>query len=468
MSVKEDISFILARNIATTNYVDIPGNVVDSTKRNILDTLGVMVGGSGVNPGVGEVVKLVKEIGGREESSILVFDGKVPVIMAAFANGSMGHVLNYDDVVTEAFVHPTSPILAAALAIAERVGKVNGKVFITAVTLGIDLAIRMSLAVVKSKKGFGYDWHSTGVIGPFASAAVAGKLLGLDEDKIANSLGIAFLQSAGTFQMNWGGNIGITYHRDAFPAKAGVLSALLAQRGITGVKDWLQGKAGLYNLYFRGACDPFFLTDNLGKRFEGTRVSIKAFPIAGGILSYGDAVLAIVREYDISPEDIAEITVSFDYFTRHFCEPLELRRRPLDRMSAALSLPFIVATAVAKRKINIDSFSSESLEDPTTLEIAQRVMIKFEPELRALAPTDARPAIIEIKTKRGKSYLKRVDFAYGSPKNPMTTDDLIGKFKECISYAAKPIPKSNTEEAIKLILNLEEVDDISQVIHLFT
>jgi len=465
---KEDIGLTLARNIAATNYVDIPGNVVDSTKRSILDTLGVMVGGSGVNPGVGEVVKLVREMGGREESTIMVFGGKVPAIMAAFANGSMSHVLNYDDIHTGGGGHSTSPMLPAALAVAERVGKVNGKVFITAVTLGIDLFIRIALARARSKKGPGYDWHKSGVIGPFASAAAASKLLGLDEYKIVNALGIAFLQSAGSLQMNWGSNIGIACHRDAFPAKAGVLSALLAQCGITGDNDWLQGESGLYNLYFRGDCDPFFLTDKLGERFEGVNVGIKAFPIAGGMLCYGDAILAIVREYDISPDDIAEITVSFGYFTRHFCEPLELRRRPLDRMTATLSLPFIIATAIAKRKINIDSFSSESLEDPTTLKIAQKVMMKHEFELDTITPTGARPGIIEIRTNNGELKSKRVDFPYGHPKDPMTTDDLIEKFRECVSYAAKPIPKSNTEEAIELLLNLEEVDDISQVIRLFT
>lgn len=169
----------------------------------------------------------------------------MPAMMAAFANGAMNHVLNYDDIVTEAFVHPTSPTLAAALAVAERIGKVTGKEFITAVTLGIDLIIRMALAVVQSAEGFKYDWHPTPLFGTFSSTAVAGKLLGLNEDKLADALGIAFLQAAGSLQMDWSVGVGITYYRDAFPAKAGVLSALLAQRGITGIKDCLQSKAGL-------------------------------------------------------------------------------------------------------------------------------------------------------------------------------------------------------------------------------
>jgi len=466
MEVK-DAGLVFARYIAATDYVAIPKEVVESTKRSILDTLGLMVGGSGIEPGCREIVGLVKEAGGREESSILVFGGKVPAMMAAFANGSMSHVLNYDDIVTTAFVHPTSPTLAAALAVAERRGKVTGKKFITAVTLGIDLIIRMGLAVVQSPGGFKHDWHLSQLFGTFSSTAAAGKLLGLNEDKLADALGIAFLQAAGSFQMDWSVN-GIACHRDAFPAKTGVLSSLLAQRGITGIKDCLQSQAGLYNLYFRGGYNPSPLTDDLGKRFEGIRVGIKAFPVCGSIPTYVTATLDIVREHDIHPGDIVEITVFFNDLTRGFCEPLEARRKPSKRMDASLSIPFAVASAVAKRKVNIGSFTPESLKDPITLEVAQKVMTRFDSELNAPALRGRRPGVVAIKTKGGGSYLKRVDFPYGHPKNPMTTDDLLEKFRDCVSYAARPIPKSNIEKAIKLILNLENVDDVSQVVQLFT
>lgn len=465
---ERDAAIIIARNIAVTNYSAIPKEAVESTKRSILDTLGLMVAGSGIEPKCRDIVEFVKDVGGRKESSILVFGGKVPAMMAAFANGAMSHVLNYDDFVPEAFLHPTSPTLAAAFAVAERIGKVNGKDFITAVTLAIDLIIRMALSVTQSIEGFKYDWHLTPLFGTFSSTAVAGKLLGLNEDKLADALGIAFLQAAGSFQMNWSIGVGVTNHRDAFPAKAGVLSALLAERGITGIKDCLQSKAGLYNLYFKGGYDPFYLTDNIGKRFEGVQVSIKAFPICGAIPTYATATLDIVREYDIHPEDIVEITVSFNELTQNLCEPLEERRSPSDRMSASLSIPFIVATAVAKRKINIGSFTPEALKDPVTLEVAQKVMTKFDSELNSSMSSGGRPGVVAIKTKNGESYTKRADFAYGHPKNPMKIDDLLEKFRDCVSYAAKPFPKNNIERAIELILDLEKIDDISQVIQLFT
>jgi len=467
----EDVALTFAKHIATVDYATIPKEVAESTKRSILDTLGVMVAGTGIEPGCRKVVELVKEAGGREESSILVFGGKVPAMMAAFANGAASHVLNYDDIAPASELHPTSPILPAALAVAERIGGVNGREFIAAVTLGIDLSARMGRAVIRrDTEGHKSGWHETPLFGTFSSAAVAGKLLGLDKDKLADALGIAFFQAAGSIQMVES-VCGATYHRDAFPAKAGVLSALLAQRGISGIKDCLQSKNGLYNLYFKGDYDPSLLTDKLGGRFELLQMGnrLKPFPVCGTITTYVNATLDIVREYDIQPEDIVEIVVSvYNDWTRGLCEPLEKTRRPPDRMAASMSIPFSVATAAARRKLNIGSFTPEALKDPVTLAVAQRVKTEFDPEIIASMPIAARPGTVAIKTKSGESYSKRVDFAYGHPKNPMTTDDLIEKFRDCTSYAAKPIPKKNIERAIELILNLEEVHDIGEVVQLFT
>jgi 2-methylcitrate dehydratase PrpD len=199
--------------------------------------------------------------------------------------------------------------------------------------------------------------------------------------------------------MNYSVDVGITNHRDAFPAIVGVLSALLAQRGITGIKDCLESKAGLYNLYFKGSHNPSFLTDNLGERFEGIQVGIKAFPGCAAMPTYITATLDIVREHDIHPEDVAEITVFFNDRSKHFCEPLGERRKPPNRMDASLSLPFGVASAVAKRKLNIGSFITESLKDPITLEVAQKVMTRFAPELNAPLTGGARPGVVAIKTR---------------------------------------------------------------------
>ena len=134
-------------------------------------------------------------------------------------------------------------------------------------------------------------------------------------------------------------------------------------------------------------------------------------------------------------------------------------------MFASLSIPFTVAAAIAKGEVNIGTFTPESLKDPATLAVAQKVVPKYDPQFNV---PGIPPAIVDIKTKSGEAYSKRVDFPYGHPKNQVTTDDLLKKFRDCVSYSAKPIPKEKIDKAIESILSLEEIDDVGQIIQLFT
>jgi len=99
------------------------------------------------------------------------------------------------------------------------------------------------------------------------------------------------------------------------------------------------------------------------------------------------------------------------------------------------------------------------------LAVAQKVVPKYDPQFNV---PGIPPAIVEIKTRSGEAYSERVDFPYGHPKNPVTIDDLLKKFRDCVSYSAKPIPKEKTDKAIESILSLEEIDDVNQIIQLFS
>ena len=167
--VQQDVGYALAGNIARIRYEDLPGDVVDVTKKTILDILGTIFGGSGAGAGIKEIVEVVKDGGGREESSVLGYGIKTNAWMAAFANGAMAHALDYDNVHDDAFTHPSTSTVPAALAVAERVGKVNGKDFITAIALGDDLHCRLGYALCRagdfSTQGPGCrHWHWVGLL----------------------------------------------------------------------------------------------------------------------------------------------------------------------------------------------------------------------------------------------------------------------------------------------------------------
>src|SRR3990172_7767261 len=113
-----DAAYLFARNFAKTRYEDLPYEVVEATKKEILDLLGVALGGVS-QPGATQVCELVKEWGGKEESSIIGSKQKVPAPNAAQANATMAHALDFDDVHEAAVMHPGIASIPVAIAVGE-------------------------------------------------------------------------------------------------------------------------------------------------------------------------------------------------------------------------------------------------------------------------------------------------------------------------------------------------------------
>jgi 2-methylcitrate dehydratase PrpD len=467
-SPAEDVGFALAANIARTQFDDLPGDVVDVTKKTILDTLGTIVGGSGAGAGVSEIVELVRDGGGKPESSVIGHGFKTNAWMAAFANGAMAHTLDYDNVHDDAFTHPSTATVPAALAAAERAGKVTGRQFIAAMALADDLHCRLAYSVARigdqARQG---AWMPPVALGGFAAAAAAAKLLGLDEERTLDAFGLVFNRTGGTIEVVE--TPYPTYLRGlyaAFPSITGVLSAVMAARGIPGVKTCFEGKAGLYNVYFRGLYDRPSLTRDLGKVFEGAGVSFKPWPSCRFSNPYIDATLQIVCDQDLRPDDVQEVIVSYEADkARNCCEPLDVRRKPQSPPEAKLSIPFTVALAIVRRKVEIIDFAEESLRSPELLRLAERVSGKYDPTLTSTSKTML-PGVVEIRTKNGMSYSKRVDLVYGHPDKPMSWEDLGSKFKDCASFSAKPISSQSMDLIVEKVRNLEKVGDIVEVIDL--
>ncbi len=147
-----------------------------------------------------------------------------------------------------------------------------------------------------------------------------------------------------------------------------------------------------------------------------------------------------MKEQNILPEQVKEIVASYEADNvRNCCEPITARQNPQTPPEAKLSLPFTIAMAVGLRKMEIGDFSPENIKSEILLGLARKVIPRFDPGLKSDSKTML-PAVVEIKTIDGKTFSKRVDLVYGHPHNPMSWDDLIGKFKDCASYSAKAIP----------------------------
>jgi len=450
-----DLAYDLVGNAAKVKYDDLPRDVVEITKKFILDTLATTIAGSSA-PGCESVVEQVKDWGGKEESTILIYGGKVVSENAALANSMMAHALDLDDTHDEAVVHSYVSVLPVALAMAERNGGVNGKDLIAAVAVGVDLMCRLGLA------SFGHDWVYSSTMAYFGATVAAGKILGLNENELHHAMGIAYSQCAGNLQCIKDGGL-VKRMQPAFAARAAIISSILAQKGITGATNIFEGQFGFFPSYHRGKYAREVAVKELGKVFEGVNSSIKLYPCCRYTHGCIDATLNIVQENDIRPDNVVEVVAHVTQDAYNIVgKPFELRESP--QVDAQFSIPYTVSVAIARKNVFIDDFFEEKIKgDTQVLQLAKKVRVVVDQEPIAKGLT---PCVVDIRTKDGKVYSERVEILRGDPRKPVSVEEVAQKFRRCAAFSARPISKENIEGMIRIVSNLEAVAEVSSIVSL--
>ena len=447
-----DLANDFARHIVSTTYDDLDDRTRTVTKQFILDTFATLLGGS-TAPGCREVVDLVKHWGGRKESSILVYGGKVPAPCAALANGTMAHALDLDDTHDEAVVHANISALPAALAVSEALGGVDGKTFLTAVALGVDVACRIALADRGALR-----WILSATCGVFGSAAAAAKVMGLNEEKTRHALGIAYSQCAGNVQALVDGAL-VKRMQPAFSSQVGVTAAFLSQRGITGAREVFEGKYGYYALYSAKPHERERALDGLGKRFEGVNLSAKQYPSCKCTHAGLDAALKLAqrlpRDTDIEAVKILTTRHNFNMVGRPFEWGENLQ------VSAQFSLPYTVAAALLRKDFFIDDLSEDKIKDARVNELARKTTVIPVDDGQN---RDLVPATVEVKTSGGHTFQERVEVVKGHPLNPLTFEEFKQKFLKCNQFSAHPLSEKKAQGFIKKVERLEKISDCRNLV----
>ncbi len=465
---KRDPIEIWADEIESLRYESLPRDVVEVTKKSILDTLGVCIAASTAVPACRQVAEMVKEMGGKQECSLLAFGGKAPAAMAALANGALGHALDYDDGHYGAYMRVGGNVVPAALAMAQRKGSVGGKELIAAVTLGQEIMIGTSLAITRGPRGWKNDWYMGSVTGGFGATAAACRILGHDREKAADALGIAAFRAGGTMEVAFGTGSDLRGIYMGFTSMTGVLAALMAGRGITGVRSGLEGKAGILSTYFQGLYDRDTLVRGKNAKFVSLGMDFKPWPACGWVHTYIDATVDIVNTHDIAPQDIDRITVYVGDSCRNLCYPLEMRRFPKSTLDAKFSIPFCVAAAAIRRKLVIGDVTPHGITDTAVLAMADKVFPEFDASLEAASGDGMSPGVVEIRTKAGAVHTRRRDIPLGDYRNPIGMADVVAKFRDCVRHSAMPLDPSKVDRVIEMVAHLEDVQDSGQIAELLS
>jgi 2-methylcitrate dehydratase PrpD len=449
------------KNFIHTGYEAIPAAAVESAKREMLDSLATALGGSS-KPGVMELVDMVKEWAGSPQSTVIAYGLKCPAPNAAQVNGTMIHALDYDDGHQVALVHIGCVVISTAFAVAERTGKVSGKELITAIALGGDFLARLGLASKPGGSALSAGWHPTTLFGFLGAAAVAGRIIGLDEERMINALGLAYHQCGGAGS---GVSDGALAKRmgPGLAASGGIKAALMAERGITGERDPLEGSTGLFNTYMGGDYAPGTLTRDLGKRFEGVNIGDKPYPCCGLTHACIDAALALKARYQIDADKIKNITVYSGQTVYGLSQPPEIKKAPRTIIDAQFSVPYVVATALVQGKVTVEDFDEATIKRPEILRIAQKIDVRLEPSMNRHG---VEPGGVTITMQDDTMYDEKVEHCLGSVERPMTFEDITKKFRECAPSSIKPPSRETIEKAIDMVGNLEKLDDAAEIIKL--
>ncbi|OGA44765.1 MAG: hypothetical protein A3F74_19950 [Betaproteobacteria bacterium RIFCSPLOWO2_12_FULL_62_58] len=440
----------LAVHAVTTRYDAIPQAARDAAKLFMLDTLAVSWVGSDA-PGCREAHGLLVDEGGRADSTAWVYGGRLPAASAAFINGMSASALDYDSIGRGAAVHINIAVLPAALAIAQK-QHASGRDFLSALVIGSDLVYRLGVAAERPNRGF----HYTATLGVFGAAAAAARLLGFDAGATQHALGIAFFQAAGTQQANIQPSL-CKRMLSAFAARSGVYSALLAQRGITAPSEVIEGKFGFYSLYQAG--DPNRLLDELGRRFDGVNVSIKKYPSCGCNHTTIEAVLKLIRQYDLKPDDVQSVEVTVTpYIERIVGGAYDPSHDP--QVAAQFNLRYTVACLLVRRKLGLAEIQPDAARDPTIAAHIPKVSLKVDAEQTG----NRGPVVVRMRTKTHGEISCRVKDVRGGTDDPFTPAEIDEKFDECFRRGVRPL---NAEQIAALTKRVREVETLPDMAAFF-
>lgn len=453
----ESISVQLARFIEQTRLEDLPDDVVEISRKAILDTIGCALAGAG-EPTIRTLEEFVlASEEGRGKSIVIGSAKKASLLGSILLNASRADAQEYSDVNKMGGGHPGCMVVPTALGVGESVGA-SGKDLLLAVTLGYE-AHRVSVPLYPH--AFRNGIHLVMFGGTFGAMATAGKLMGLNQKELTNAFGICAVVPVAPFEpCRVGGDVKDLY--TGWAARTGVFSCLLAKKGFTGTESIFEGELGLYRA-LGAQKDPYTAVKGLGHEWIIRATCVKPHASCRFTHSSADAAISLVKEHHCEPDDIERIEITTDTI------PFQLNRGPVPSTSidARFSIPYVVAVALTKgRPIVLEDFSPEMLVNQAIGDLGKKIEVKLDRSLDELYPEPPegkgyRTCIMKICLKSGKELETRIDYPKGDPMNPVTMEEVSEKFRR---IATPLLGRYKVERVVEIVSNLEGCQDCKTLV----
>ena len=453
------IDSALSQHAANIRYTDLPPDALHSAKKKILWALGTTFAGAGCE-GAHEVMALVRNFaaGSSGGCTIIGMNERAPIELAGFANGVFAKAAEYEDKLWMDNTHGYgmgASVVPAVFAAAEHVGGVDGKTLLAAVAVATDVPARMVMGAPNAIRS---PFLSAYLFAHFGAAVAAARILALDEEKMANAIGLAYTQAAGNFQAHHEHKSAIRMQM-GFGVRNGLYAAFMAKLGIDGPHQYLTGKSGLYPAFFQ-ECDAEAVMAGLGSNFLGNRVGYKAYPCGAVVHPALDAVLQITRAHPFRPELVTSVVIEGSPNLAIMSSPIEQKQRPKNHIDQEFSLPWAIGCLLSEGRLSLGHFREAALKDHLKHALAQKVTVNM------VAASNATSAEITLADGR-KFASSSVGPPTGHHENPVSLEDFFANFRDCMNFGPHPVAPGHAQKAQDMVMRLEDVADVNEVLRLF-
>ena len=446
-----EITRNLSELICQTGFAQLPSEVSEYSKSLVLSAIGAMV--AGANLPAGKIMtKYVQRMGGNPEATVMGSGFRSSVENAAMANATFAHATEYED---DSLPEMTSSytILPPVFALGEKV-KASGKTLLEAFVIGNEVQSRIGIACLEARR---HGYLNLSLSGTLGVAAAAAKILKLDAHGTAMALSLAASQGSGIVRQS--GTMAHYFEMGA-AGRNGLSAALLASEGFTGSPNILEASRGFFELVTCGrVTESENVVHNWGKPFRTLQVGIKKYPCCYHLQRILEATVELKREHAFGIDDIQGVEVEVNPMLPQVVQHPE----PRNGEEAYFSLPHGLAAALLEEKISPSSFSNERVQEKAFLELRKKVKTLVHEEW-GWATTGWTP-IVTVILKNGGRLVKELAYAKGQPPELLSVEAVIEKYRICTE---KELAIEKMDHSIRLILELETLDPISELIDTLT
>lgn len=444
----------LAKFAAELEFNKIPENILNYLKLLFLDGVGCCIHGNTL-----EWTKTLEEVVTNKEDynqcSIIGTNKKTTLLNAVLINSTAGHGFESDDIHRESILHPNSIVVPVSINVAEKMGNINGKKFLTSIVAGYEVATRIGSAAGTELLLRGF--HPQGTHGTIAAAITAGKLMDFSTDQMVHAIGIAGSLGAGLMAAQEGAMVKRLHSGRA--AQAGVLAAQLSAKNFTGIQNIVEADYGGFLSSFSGKNDFNRSIRNLYKEWECMNTGIKPYASVTSIHTALDCLKNIMKKNNISVKNIKNIKAKISHPTYVHCA---WNYKNHNITSAQMNIYYGLALIALEGELFVNQFSKDKISNPKILNFMKKITAEVDPKIESLGHEFRHMASIELTTNDNKKFNHTEKYRKGSPENPLTKDQIISKFKSLASYSYDKTQVSKIKEKIE---NIELSNNIENLIN---